>query len=251
MGKLQCDICGGRIVVLAGGQRGECEVCGAGYGIERLSELASGAGGADVPREDPERKFFEIEYGTLVKYHGVSKNVRIPDDVVKIKDDAFSRNKHIEAVTIPDSVAEIGDCAFLECGSLTSVNIPDSVTEIGSGAFSGCQALTTVNIPNSVVKIGNFAFEGCGSLTSVTIPKSVIGIDYFAFDGCRNLATVNIANPMCMVMDDAFRGTLFGKRREEKTKTWRARGRCQHCGGPFRGLFSKKTCSQCGRPKDY
>lgn len=37
MGKLQCDICGGQIVVLGGGQRGECEVRGAGYVVRLFS----------------------------------------------------------------------------------------------------------------------------------------------------------------------------------------------------------------------
>mgnify|MGYP003304648897 CR=1 FL=1 len=31
---------------------------------------------------------------------------------------------------------------------------------------------------------------------------------------------------------------------------YRSQGRCQHCGGEFKGLFSKK-CARCGKPKDY
>lgn len=31
---------------------------------------------------------------------------------------------------------------------------------------------------------------------------------------------------------------------------WRCRGKCQHCGGSFKGIF-KKVCSSCGKPKDY
>jgi ribosomal protein L37E len=27
-------------------------------------------------------------------------------------------------------------------------------------------------------------------------------------------------------------------------------GLCQHCGGRFKGIF-KKTCTACGKPKDY
>jgi len=30
----------------------------------------------------------------------------------------------------------------------------------------------------------------------------------------------------------------------------RKAGLCQHCGGEFKGLFSKK-CASCGKPKDY
>ena len=42
----------------------------------------------------------------------------------------------------------------------------------------------------------------------------------------------------------------------EKCRLWiakierRANGRCRYCGGSFKGLFVK-TCSDCGKPKDY
>lgn len=36
----------------------------------------------------------------------------------------------------------------------------------------------------------------------------------------------------------------------EERKERRCAGKCQHCGGNFKGLF-KKVCSSCGKPKDY
>ena len=39
------------------------------------------------------------------------------------------------------------------------------------------------------------------------------------------------------------------ERKLKQIEYWRA-GVCQHCGGAFRGLFSK-TCTNCGRKKDY
>lgn len=39
-------------------------------------------------------------------------------------------------------------------------------------------------------------------------------------------------------------------RQEQQRRNFRAENRCQHCGGAFKGLFSKK-CAQCGRDKDY
>ena len=36
----------------------------------------------------------------------------------------------------------------------------------------------------------------------------------------------------------------------EKKATYRSKGLCQHCGGTFKGLFTKK-CSNCGKEKDY
>lgn len=264
--------------MLGGGWRGECELCGAGYGIERLRELAAGAGLASVPLEDPEREYFEIRYGTLVKYYGASKVVRIPDGVVKIGCCAFLRNSFIKNVTIPNGVQAIEKRAFSGCSSLQSVNIPNGVIEIGErafygcnlesvdipngvtsieyGAFQACKALKSVSIPDSVVEIGDSAFCMCSSLTSVDIPNSVGEIGDYAFRWCENLSTVNIENPMCKVADNAFQGTVLERRKvaertQEQERIRRAQGLCQHCGGTFSGLFSNKTCSQCGKPKDY
>jgi len=39
-------------------------------------------------------------------------------------------------------------------------------------------------------------------------------------------------------------------KREEEMRKRRNAGKCQHCGGDLKGLFSKK-CVSCGKPKDY
>ena len=41
------------------------------------------------------------------------------------------------------------------------------------------------------------------------------------------------------------------RRQEEAKKAlYRSQGKCQYCGGTFKGLFSK-ACSSCGKKKDY
>ena len=41
------------------------------------------------------------------------------------------------------------------------------------------------------------------------------------------------------------------RRQEESKKAlYRSQGVCQYCGGTFKGLFSK-SCSSCGKKKDY
>ena len=44
--------------------------------------------------------------------------------------------------------------------------------------------------------------------------------------------------------------TLNNKRIEEEKLNRRKQGLCQHCGGTFKGLFTKK-CVKCGKEKDY
>ena len=36
----------------------------------------------------------------------------------------------------------------------------------------------------------------------------------------------------------------------QRTASWMSAGRCQYCGGEFKGVFGKK-CAACGKPKDY
>ena len=46
--------------------------------------------------------------------------------------------------------------------------------------------------------------------------------------------------------------TLYEQEREEGIRefNYRSIGVCQHCGGDFKGFFTK-TCTKCGRAKDY
>ena len=46
--------------------------------------------------------------------------------------------------------------------------------------------------------------------------------------------------------DEEFRLAKIERNRSEN----RSKGLCQHCGGSLKGLFSK-TCTKCGKPKDY
>ena len=43
------------------------------------------------------------------------------------------------------------------------------------------------------------------------------------------------------------RSQIESEENQIRMATWQSRGRCQHCGGEFKGLFTKK-CASCGRP---
>lgn len=85
-------------------------------------------------------------------------------------------------IKIPESVTNIGEEAFEYCQNVTSIIIPESVTNIGRVAFESCENLTSVIIPQGVTQIEESTFAGCSSLKSVTIPKTVTSIDQSAFD---------------------------------------------------------------------
>ena len=153
-----------------------------------MSLLVMGCGGGGDDGEPDDAENWVIEGTTVVRYTGVKANVRIPDGVTAIGEDAFRDNTNLKSVTIPDGVESIGSGAFSYCTSLVSVTIGNGVTSIGSNAFVRCTSLVSVTIPASVTSIGGGAFSTCTSLASVTIPdsvKSIGGAAFGSFGGSR------------------------------------------------------------------
>ena len=145
---------------------------------------------------------FEISKTRFIKYHGVEREVVIPDGITVIGKKAFwsstVRNVLIpDSVTdiefgafaysalstlyIPASVKKIGDEAFERNLPLANIIISGSVEEIGILAFNECSGLKNLTIGNGVARIGANAFINCKHLHRVTIPPSVIAIGYHAF----------------------------------------------------------------------
>jgi len=170
---------------------------------------------AERGKEDiMEQDVFEIEDGVLLKYHGQSEKVIIPDTVRMISYDAFVDCTTLREVFISKNVlhikrASFSGCENLECitvdpdnpvyhskdncvietdanilvvGCKTSV-IPSETGIIGEYAFYNCSGLTSIEIPESVTVIMQYAFCQCGALKSIRIPRLVKEIDSFAFEG--------------------------------------------------------------------
>ena len=55
---------------------------------------------------------------------------------------------------------------------------------------------------------------------------------------------MTLYTPTKDISANAFSNTLFEKLQRQR------HGLCQHCGGKFQGVV-KKTCTRCGKPKDY
>ena len=151
---------------------------------------------------------FEIVNGVLIKFVGSERSVHvvIPDSVVSIGDEAFSRCYNVASVVIPKNVVSIGDRAFEKCNQLASVTIHDGVTSIGEGAFYECVSLTEVIIPNSVTDIGQRVFYGCHGLTSVQMSNNITSINAWTFDGCSELTNIEIPDGVTSIGRCAFAG---------------------------------------------
>ncbi len=130
-----------------------------------------------------------------------------------IPDYAFYQLFKLTSVTIPNSVINIGNNSFSRCSGLTLVTIPNGVLSIGNNAFASCTGLTSVLIPNSVTSIGNNTFSYCSGLTSITIPGSVISIGNNVFSDCKGLTgfIVSEDNTVFSSLD----GVLFNKNKTQ------------------------------------
>lgn len=230
MQALKCDLCGGSLVIDDSREFALCEFCGTKYmastlrqKIQEIKGTVSIEGEVSVRQAD-----FIIRAGVLEKFNG--SEVR---------------------VTIPGNVSIIGVGAFADCKGLTDVEIPGSVTEIDNYAFCNCVKLKKVVLPKSLKTIGDYAFAGCELLESIEIPSSITDIGNGAFKNCRSLLNVS-GNYMKFVdeLDEIFCSSPFLENYSDLTRQRRADDLCQYCGGTFKGLFSK-TCTKCGRLKDY
>lgn len=200
MPKLQCDICGGNIVMQPGGQLAVCDSCGMQYSTGRIREKVQEIRGVvsvegTVQTQDAD---FIIRGGVLTRYNGNDIHVSIPDIVVEIGQQAFENCAGMQSVKMPQSVTCIGTHAFSGCRSLVDVELFNNLLEISFGAFSGCTALKRIFLPDTLVTIGSFAFSGCISLESINIPDSVQksrNNDLFqAFENCPALKEVHISD---------------------------------------------------------
>lgn len=154
---------------------------GAFAGEQRMSDI----------QVSEDNKYFTSENGILYDKkkkvliqcpRAKSGEIKIPESVTNIGEEAFEYCQNVTSIIIPESVTNIGRVAFESCENLTSVIIPQGVTQIEESTFSGCSSLSNVTIPKGVTSISNSAFYSCTSLKNITIPETVTSIDQGAFD---------------------------------------------------------------------
>ena len=141
---------------------------------------------------DSDRDGILVKDNVLVKYRCTNSNVVIPNDITKIRFNAFNGCKNITSVTISDSITEIGNYAFSGCTNLKNVVFGNGITTIPWLSFAECTSLTSLVIPNNVTVIYISAFEHCSALTSVTLGNNVTIIANGAFQYCSNLVSITI-----------------------------------------------------------
>ena len=116
---------------------------------------------------------FLLKNHVLVRYRGTESEVRVPDGVRVIGEEAFC-NTNVREVILPCGVTRIERDAFRGCASLERVELSDGIRRIGESAFRGCISLPEVRLPRGLSTIGDYAFFGCTSLSRVVYPEGTV-----------------------------------------------------------------------------
>ena len=143
-------------------------------------------------------------------------------------------------IKLPEGLSEIGQQAFEGCTGLISVTIPDTVNIIAKQAFSDCTSLKYITFPLGLKSLGTRAFFGCTALGSVFLPDGIEQIGTSVFENCSSLEQVHIpeiAGENYIGSKDQFFGTPYYRVKNHL---------CRNCGAKlFWYPFSKK-CTKCG-----
>lgn len=177
---------------------------------------------------------FDVIDGVLGHYGGKDSNISIPDEVTKLGNRVFYKNRDINEINLPANINEVGDFAFAR-SSVKKVHLPDGTKKIGYAAFYNCKNLSDLSIPDSVdtielgaldgtkylddfneIEDGNdflivgdgilMAYKGFGN--NVVIPNNVKKIGPGVFEGNTRVKSVEFPETVTDICEDAFNGCI-------------------------------------------
>lgn len=153
------------------------------------------------------RKDFEIENGTLLAYRGWQGTILVPEEVVRIGENAFAESSGwVRTVLCGENVRAIGAGAFMMCEELEEFYPSGDLRSIGEGAFAGCKNLKEfVDRMEKLETIGKEAFRGCTSLKYISLPDTIQSIGENAFEGCDNLTEIVLPEKMRTLPENMLR----------------------------------------------
>lgn len=156
--------------------------------------------------------FYEVRPGVKVicreaLLDSTIEEIRLPDSLQVIGDQAFWGAKRLKEIVIPPNVYRLGVQSFYSCESLRHVCLSQSVNYIESYGFSGCSSLQTIAIPNNVDVLEPNLFSFCESLENVSLPESLTKICDNAFGNCKSMKTITIPKNVCEIENNPFRGS--------------------------------------------
>ena len=126
----------------------------------------------------------------------LSGTIVLPDDVVTIREHAFS-NSNVASVVFGNSLTTIDDYAFSGCSSLScELHLPSSLTSIGNRAFQSCNLTGRLILPDSLQILKESAFHSAGSFNGdLIIPEGITrlyGYTFFSTEFTGSLILNNV-----------------------------------------------------------
>ena len=212
------------------------------WGDEGLSAVSFGSGMREIGASafavcsigsffvDKDNEAFCEKQGVLLSKDGTALVLGtadgiVPDGVTHIKEEAFSGNQKISAVTLPDTLVSVGREAFGNSSLSGTLVLPDSVTQMGRGAFQytaiqelsigsgleaipmdvflGCNMIQHVGIPDTVTFLGAGAFSSCTALKSVVLGRGLTRTGA-AFSNCPELTTITLPDTLRSIDNGCF-----------------------------------------------
>ena len=89
--------------------------------------------------------------GGLLSYDGDGGEVKVPDGIKYILEEAFAFCNHVTSVILPEGVQAIAKRAFFKSG-IRTITLPNSLTRIQECAFSDTP-LESIYIPDQAIKL--------------------------------------------------------------------------------------------------
>lgn len=143
--------------------------------------------------------------GRLIGYKGSDSVIRIPDNVISIRQTLFEGKSNIHKVIIPEGVEKIEGGAFAKCSNLEEVSLPKSLTDMGTGAFFQCTSLKEIHITGNwePIKVSEGdvpgidcqnvgPFSDCSQLKKVVFDEGVTNIPAYLFYECDGIEEIDL-----------------------------------------------------------
>lgn len=196
-----CDICGGELVMMAGGKGAVCKNCGMEHSIQRVREMLN------IPAQAPEGvKAIPAEERNVKKPQPQNNKRAVageqksaspvePIDVVYEVDDPKAARRALTESSESDFVLKkrFGGAKLVAYrGNAQRVVIPACVSEIPSpDLFAGHNEIVELVFPGGLSTPYAACFANCRNLKKVVIMGSAIMMDE-TFAGCASLEEVEI-----------------------------------------------------------
>ena len=240
----KCTNCGASLQVDNSKEAAVCPYCDTAYIVEKAINnyhITNQIQANVVNIYGGQQQDFEIVAGKLVKYHGSSSEIVLPDNVSVLGKGALENCTYLERITIPKSLKAIEHLSFpllpkkqiticvesLEqwcsidiayelvapcalnlsvSGSIVSnLIIPPNIPVIKKYTFAKFRSIQSVHFAKCLA-IGKGAFSGCNQLKEVFLSPMTKMIDSYAFSGCERLRNITIPDSVTSIGSRCFGG---------------------------------------------